>query len=121
MDRIRITMREATPEDSFQIVAGPLRRAISWLAYLANLSTLTGLLGTVLGIHSTFLRLEAAGETSLKVFSGGIHEAIVTTIVGLLLAIPALIFHYLYRDRFVELETRTVGRLLREMERDEDS
>ena len=80
-----------------------VRFAIQWLSRLANLSTLTGLLGTVIGIRTSFLDLEQAGKTGPEILASGIHQAVSTTIVGLFLAILALTIHYYFRDRFTAL------------------
>ena len=114
--RMQALAGASSPEEAFDDVTHPLRRGVSWLANLANLSTLAGLLGTVLGIYRAFQQLEAAGESTITVFSRGIYEAITTTIVGLSLAIPALIFHFLFRDRYARLEVDTIRRLCRSKE-----
>lgn len=60
------------------------------LEAIANLSPLLGLLGTVLGMIRAFQRLEEAGSrVDPAVLSGGIWEALLTTAVGLAIAIPA--------------------------------
>lgn len=60
------------------------------LEAVANLSPLLGLLGTVLGMIRAFQRLEEAGSrVDPAVLSGGIWEALLTTAVGLAIAIPA--------------------------------
>ena len=87
-----------------------LRRSIQWLAYLANMSTLAGLLGTVVGIHTAFGRLGSENGSPLALMASGIHEAISTTIVGLCLALPALLMHYWFRDRY-EQARRQAGHL----------
>ena len=61
------------------------------LETIGNLSPLLGLLGTVVGMIRAFQRLEEAGtRVDPAVLSGGIWEALLTTAVGLVVAIPAL-------------------------------
>jgi len=96
--------REFDPISAFRIAAYDLRRALQWLLYLAHIATLSGLLGTVLGIQQAFQRLAGAREAMLEIIAGGIHQAVSTTIVGLCLAIPALLFHYMFRDWYRRLE-----------------
>ena len=116
-EKINALMEEGeTPEEAFDEVSYPLRRGIAWLSHLANLSTLLGLLGTVLGVHNAFRELEAAREVSMKIFAGGIHQAVLTTIVGLSLAIPALIGHYFFRDKFSRIEARILKDILKRMD-----
>lgn len=89
---------------AFRLAAYDLRRAFQWLLYLAHISTLAGLLGTVLGIQQAFQRLSGAREAMLEIIAGGIYQAVSTTIVGLCLAILALLFHYMFRDWFRRIE-----------------
>lgn len=68
-----------------------LRRHLRSLELIGNLAPLLGLLGTVIGMIDAFSQLEAAGsQADPGVLSGGIWEALLTTAVGLTVAIPAL-------------------------------
>ncbi|MCB1310147.1 MAG: MotA/TolQ/ExbB proton channel family protein [Leptospiraceae bacterium] len=91
---------------AFVVLTAGLQRAIRWLAHLGNISTLTGLLGTVVGVYTAFGALAAAETGRMQIMAAGIHQAIITTIVGLCLAIPSLLAHYYFRDRMRDLETR---------------
>lgn len=75
-----------------------LRELESWLRALssvAHLSPLLGLLGTVLGMITSFRRIEQAGSAvDPAVLSGGIWEALLTTAFGLTIAIPAMAAFY---------------------------
>lgn len=69
-----------------------LRRYLRGLELVATLSPLLGLLGTVLGMIEAFRRLEEAGQrVDPAILSGGIWEALLTTALGLAVAIPAVI------------------------------
>lgn len=69
-----------------------LRRHLRGLELVATLSPLLGLLGTVLGMIEAFRRLEEAGQqVDPAILSGGIWEALLTTALGLAVAIPAVI------------------------------
>ena len=96
----RSTARNTTTLPAFVKQTEGLRRSIQWLSYLANMSTLAGLLGTVVGIHTAFGRLGSESGSPIELMANGIHEAISTTIVGLCLALPALLLHYWFRDRY---------------------
>ncbi|WP_428033954.1 MotA/TolQ/ExbB proton channel family protein [Amphritea sp.] len=62
------------------------------LEVIANLSPLLGLMGTVLGMISAFQQMEAAGsQVDPAVLSGGIWQALLTTAVGLAVAIPVVV------------------------------
>jgi biopolymer transport protein TolQ len=74
---------------SNQILA--LEKYLIVLATTATISPLLGLLGTVWGILIAFQGIGAAGSTSISVIAPGMAEALVTTVGGLLVAMPALI------------------------------
>lgn len=61
------------------------------LATTASISPLLGLLGTVWGVLISFRGMASLGTASLSVIAPGISEALVTTVTGLLVAIPALV------------------------------
>ena len=68
-----------------------LRGYLRPLEVIASLAPLLGLFGTVLGMIGAFQQLEAAGnQVNPAVLSGGIWEALLTTAVGLAVAIPAV-------------------------------
>ncbi|MEQ8939337.1 MAG: MotA/TolQ/ExbB proton channel family protein, partial [Gammaproteobacteria bacterium] len=69
------------------------------MALLAALAPLLGLLGTVTGIIETFQSITLYGTGDPRVMSGGISQALVTTVMGLLVAIPLLLFHSFLSSR----------------------
>lgn len=92
-------------EEVTRIARNHLERLRSWLRVLeliASLSPLLGLLGTVIGMIEAFRRLETAGnQVDPALLSGGIWQALLTTAVGLVVAIPALVAHQ-WLERRVE-------------------
>ena len=70
-----------------------LRRGLGILALLAAIAPLLGLLGTVTGIIETFQSITLFGTGDPRVMSGGISQALVTTVMGLVAAIPLLLLH----------------------------
>ena len=77
------------------IVHAELKRGISSLATIGSSSPFVGLLGTVLGIINAFKGISTEKSTGLGAVAGGISEALVTTAVGLFVAIPAVwMFNY---------------------------
>ncbi|EXJ15676.1 MotA/TolQ/ExbB proton channel family protein [Imhoffiella purpurea] len=71
-----------------------LRGYLRALEVIGTLSPLLGLLGTVLGMIEAFRRLESAGsQVDPAILSGGIWQALLTTAVGLTVAIPAVLAH----------------------------
>ena len=71
----------------------PLRRGLGVLSLLAAIAPLLGLLGTVTGIIETFQSITLFGTGDPRVMSGGISQALVTTVMGLVAAIPLLFLH----------------------------
>ena len=76
-----------------------LERFLPALNILGAIAPLLGLLGTVAGMIETFHAITLFGTGDPKVMSGGISEAMVTTMLGLAAAIPILLFHTFLRRR----------------------
>lgn len=73
-----------------------LRKYIVFLATCTTLSPFLGLLGTVWGIMIAFLDIAAKGSANISVVAPGIADALITTIAGLFVAIPAVVgYNYL--------------------------
>lgn len=88
-------------------------RLMTLLASIASSAPFIGLLGTVYGIMEAFQQIGVQKSASLPVVAPAIGAALIATLVGLIAAIPALIFYNLlnrYVEDFVsELETATEG------------
>ncbi|MEM7217293.1 MAG: MotA/TolQ/ExbB proton channel family protein [Pseudomonadota bacterium] len=76
-----------------------LERFLGAIAVTATVAPLLGLLGTVSGMINTFSMMTLFGGNDPSVVSGGISEALVTTELGLIVAIPALVLHALLSRR----------------------
>lgn len=75
-----------------------LHAYIKWLMLLAAVSPLLGLLGTVLGMIEAFQSLVVhAGPVHPAVLAGGLRQAMLTTAVGLIIAVPALVAGHGFR------------------------
>ena len=72
-----------------------LERFLPFVAICAAAAPLLGLLGTVTGIINTFKLITVFGSGDVKMLSGGISEALITTKYGLIVAIPSLLIHAL--------------------------
>ncbi len=70
-----------------------LQRGLRIIALLAEIALLLGLLGTVTGIIETFQSITLFGTGDPRVMSGGISQALVTTVMGLITSIPLLLIH----------------------------
>ena len=78
------------------------------LEVIASLAPLLGLLGTVLGMIEAFKAMEAAGsQVNPAVLSGGIWQALLTTAIGVAVAIPVSMIHSWF-ERKIELEASAI-------------
>ena len=89
------------PEAEGGRIADGMMSAVDWLADIAAIAPLVGLLGTVLGMFQAFggIASDVAAGAKPMVLAQGVSQAIVTTIFGLAVAIPALAAHAFVRRR----------------------
>ena len=84
-----------------------MQRFMPTLEIIAQVSPLIGLLGTVIGMIDSFNELELGGSlVDPSILAGGIWTALLTTAMGLIVAIPALISHYFF-DRKILLKQKS--------------
>ena len=82
-------------ERAAAIVHAELKRGVSSLATIGSTAPFVGLFGTVLGIIHAFGPIAAQKSTGLTAVAGGISEALVTTAIGLFVAVPAVwVYNY---------------------------
>jgi len=81
------------------IVHAELKRGISSLATIGSTGPFVGLFGTVVGIINAFKGISTEKSTGLGAVAGGISEALVTTAVGLFVAIPAVWMYNYFTSR----------------------
>jgi len=82
-------------------IADRMMSSVDWLADIAAIAPLVGLLGTVLGMFQAFGGIASDVSAGAKpvVLAQGVSQAIVTTIFGLVVAIPSLVMYALMRRR----------------------
>ena len=76
-----------------------MARFIPWLATIGSVSPLLGLLGTVLGVMDAFIGIASGGSGNISAVAPGVAEALVTTVLGLAVAIPAVIAYNILASR----------------------
>ncbi len=87
---------------------------ISHINYLANVAPMLGLLGTVTGMMMAFAEIAGATSPDPQELAKGIQQAIVTTVIGLVVSIPmSALFHY-FRFKVINLVT-DIGAHVREL------
>lgn len=107
----REIMKESIEETGRHVVH-ELERYLNSLGTIASISPLMGLLGTVLGIIQMFSGILHGGIGNPQVLAGGLSQALVTTVAGLVVAIPSLIFYRHFHGRIdalvVEMEQEAI-------------
>lgn len=77
-----------------------LQHKIGWLLLLGNVAPMMGLFGTVIGMVSAFTEIATSSESpSPQQLAGGIYTALITTVWGLLVAIPSLTAYFLFKNK----------------------
>lgn len=81
------------------IVHAELKRGVSSLATIGSTGPFVGLFGTVVGIINAFKGISSEKSTGLGAVAGGISEALVTTALGLFVAIPAVMMYNYFSNK----------------------
>ncbi|MCX7995834.1 MAG: MotA/TolQ/ExbB proton channel family protein [candidate division WOR-3 bacterium] len=100
-ENIHLAMERARAKEIETLESG-----LPILGTIVAASPFLGLLGTVWGIMESFLQIRARGSAHITVVAPGISDALITTVYGLLVAIPALIFNNLLRSRIIKLDSQ---------------
>src|SRR5574338_233515 len=101
-NRSRAEIKERI-EDTGRHVVHRLERYLNTLGTIALIGPLLGLLGTVFGMIRMFFAVMVSGVGDPLKMAGGIGEALVCTAAGLVVAIPAYVFHRYFRGRVTDL------------------
>jgi biopolymer transport protein ExbB len=103
-------IKEAVTETA-EVELGVLEKRLGLLATIAHISPLLGLLGTVTGMIAAFQQIQKVSQAGMPVAPGhlaaGIWEALITTVAGLIIAIPA----YLAYNYFVSFTNSFIGEI----------
>ena len=104
IDRLELKLAEAIMAERPSI-----ERGISFVKIVSVVAPLAGLLGTVTGMIVTFQQITLFGTGAPKIMAGGISQALVTTVLGLVVAIPTTLAH-----SFLQSSARSVVDVLEE-------
>lgn len=88
VELVRGTCEHVLDEEEIRVEHG-----MGLISTIVTLAPMLGLLGTVWGVLDAFAEMGAAGSANLATIAPSISAALVTTVVGLLVAIPGVIFH----------------------------
>lgn len=91
-------MEEAAHEQSARLL-----RRIEYLHLIGTLAPMLGLLGTVWGMITAFMEFEAKANPAVSELAPGIYRALVTTMLGLMVAVPAFAGFAIFRNRIDQL------------------
>lgn len=107
----RVRVKESV-EEIGRYESSLLERYVEVVGTVAAVTPLLGLLGTVVGMIKVFQKVEAYGLGDPSVFASGIWEALISTAVGLSVAIPSFVFYKYLQSRVdrlvVEMEARSL-------------
>lgn len=106
LQEVRLGYRavEKAMEDASQEQASRLLRKVEYLALISNLAPMLGLLGTVMGILEAFRTIaQKGGQAVAADLADGVYLALVTTVEGLVVGIPALAVYAIFRSRVEQL------------------
>ena len=91
-------------------------RSLCWIRLVSIVSPLLGLLGTVLGMVTVFRTIAENAAPNPAMLAAGIWEALITTIMGLCIAIPMLMFYYYLMLKFRGFHIEAVEHSYRALE-----
>jgi len=116
VESLELKLEEAILKERPAIESG-----LSSLKIIAAVAPLLGLLGTVIGMIITFQAITIFGAGDPKAMAGGISGALVTTVLGLIVAIPTVLMHTLVNSRAKRvlhiLEEQSAGLIAENLER----
>lgn len=104
---------EIAIEEAMIIATKNIEKGVKTVKILAAIAPLLGLLGTVTGMIGTFQSMMLFGTGDPKIMAGGISQALVTTVLGLICAIPLILIHSFLASRSKDLtsfiEEKSIG------------
>ncbi|NPA34699.1 MAG: MotA/TolQ/ExbB proton channel family protein [Chlorobi bacterium] len=96
---------EKTIEAHASVVTARLERNMVWISLFIAIAPMLGFMGTVIGMIQAFDAIEKAGDISPSLVAGGIKVALLTTLLGLIIAIILQIFYNYIMSRIDEIVT----------------
>ena len=94
---------------------GLLEKNLSWISLFISIAPSLGFLGTIIGMIAAFDKIQQVGDISATVVAGGIKVALLTTLLGLIIAIILQLFYnyilYLVEDLVNEMEDSSISLL----------
>ena len=101
---LTVESMELVALEAIQKESPKLNRGVMVIKIIAVVAPLLGLLGTVTGMIQTFQAITLFGAGDPQMMAGGISQALVTTVLGLVVAIPTVFLHWLASSRAQGIE-----------------
>lgn len=98
---------EKAVEDTAVEQSARLFRRIEYLSVIGTLAPMLGLMGTVWGMIQAFLEFEQKANPQVSELAPGIYRALITTLLGLTVAVPSLAAFAIFRNRIDELSAES--------------
>jgi len=86
-------------------------KPVNYLSIIGGTAPMLGLLGTVSGMIKAFQTIAGGGMGKPELLAGNIGEALITTATGLIIAIPAMICYFVFKNNFIK-HMSTMGRMV---------
>ncbi len=105
-------------ENRASVQVHALEKNINMLGTIGAISPLLGLLGTVLGIITSFLAITEGAMKDPTLLAGGVSQALITTAAGMFVAIPTLVAYRYFQRRIVDINAEfesQAGLLMQEL------
>lgn len=94
---------EKSMEDAAAQQSARLARKLEYLAVISTVAPMLGLMGTVWGMILAFMEFERKANPQVSELAPGVYKALVTTLFGLVVAVPAISAFAFFRNRIDEL------------------
>jgi biopolymer transport protein ExbB len=105
MARLQYGIEDAreTAVNTVESIKASKEQLIAYLATIGTLGPMIGLVGTVFGMIQTFMVLGQGGQPNPGELAAGISHALVITLLGIALSVPAIFFHAFFRNRLIRI------------------
>jgi biopolymer transport protein ExbB len=111
MSRLQYGIEDAreTAFHTVDSIKASKEQLITYLATIGALGPMLGLVGTVYGMILSFMELSHGGTPNPQKLADGISHALVVTLLGVALAVPAIFCHALFRNRLIRISMDTAN------------
>ncbi len=109
LDQASFDIVKGVAEENLAIESLRLENGMSYLAAIATIAPFLGLLGTVLGVMEAFLDMGQQGSVNLATVAPYLSTAMLTTVVGLVVAIPSVVSYNVFSRKIGELQIQFDG------------